>query len=136
MNRRRAREYALQMLFQADFAAKGEERAVPEDVVPGKSDKGDLKGFALDIYRGTLKNLGEIDRVIQDAAENWDLHRMAAVDRNILRFAVYEILYREDIPSAVTINEALEIAKKYSSLESVPFINGLLDKVAKVRAKA
>jgi N utilization substance protein B len=61
---------------------------------------------------------------------------MAAVDRNILRLAVYELLFRNDIPSAVTINEALEIAKKYSSLESVPFINGLLDKVARDRCRA
>ena len=74
--------------------------------------------------------------MVQEAAEHWDLHRMAAVDRNILRFAVYEILYRPDIPSAVTINEALEIAKKYSSLESVPFINGLLDRIARNCAKA
>jgi transcription antitermination factor NusB len=136
MNRRRAREYALQMLFQSEFAGKDREETVPEDAVPGKSDKEELKHFATEIYRGTLQHLEEIDRVIQEAAENWDLHRMAAVDRNILRFAVYEILYRADIPPAVTINEALEIAKKYSSLESVPFINGLLDKVAKVRAKA
>ncbi|HUJ90817.1 MAG TPA: transcription antitermination factor NusB, partial [Syntrophorhabdales bacterium] len=73
--------------------------------------------------------------VIQEAAEHWDVRRMAAVDRNILRSAVYEILYRNDIPSAVTMNEALEIAKKYSSLESVPFINGLLDKIARDSGK-
>lgn len=136
MNRRRAREYALQMLFQREFTGPDRERTVPLDIGPGKDVKEELREFALDIYRGTLSHLAEIDGVIQDAAEHWELHRMAAVDRNILRFAVYEILYRKDIPSAVTINEALEIAKKYSSLESVPFINGLLDKVAKVRAKA
>jgi N utilization substance protein B len=136
MNRRRAREYALQMLFRSEFAGKDREEMIPEDAGPGKNDKEELKHFATEIYRGTLKHLEEIDRVIQEAAENWDLHRMAAVDRNILRFAVYEILYRRDIPSAVTINEALEIAKKYSSLESVPFINGLLDRIARNCAKA
>ncbi|MDA8104483.1 MAG: transcription antitermination factor NusB [Nitrospiraceae bacterium] len=136
MNRRKAREYALQMLFQSEFAGKDREETVPEDAGAGKNDKEELKHFATEIYRGTLKHLEEIDRVIQDAAEHWDLHRMAAVDRNILRFAVYEILYRADIPSAVTINEALEIAKKYSSLESVPFINGLLDRIARNCAKA
>jgi len=136
MNRRKAREYALQMLFQSEFAGKDREETVPEDVGAGKNDKEELKHFATEIYRGTLKHLEEIDRVIQEAAEHWDLHRMAAVDRNILRFAVYEILYRPDIPSAVTINEALEIAKKYSSLESVPFINGLLDRIARNCAKA
>jgi N utilization substance protein B len=85
--------------------------------------------------QGTIDNLEQIDRVIIEAAEHWEMERMAAVDRNILRFAVYEILYRNDIPSAVTINEALEIAKKYSSLESVPFINGLLDKIARDAGK-
>jgi transcription antitermination factor NusB len=136
MNRRKAREYVLQMLFQSEFSGPDGDKPVPEGVGPGKDDKEELKRFAVDIYRGTLGHLGEIDKVIRDAAEHWELHRMAAVDRNILRFAVYEILYRDDIPAAVTINEALEIAKKYSSLESVPFINGLLDKIAKVRAKA
>ncbi len=124
------------MLFQSEFAGKDGEETVPEDAGAGKNDKEELKHFATEIYRGTLKHLEEIDRVVQEAAEHWDLHRMAAVDRNILRFAVYEILYRPDIPSAVTINEALEIAKKYSSLESVPFINGLLDRIARNCAKA
>ena len=124
------------MLFQSEFAGKDREETVPEDAGAGKNDKEELKHFATEIYRGTLKHLEEIDRVVQEAAEHWDLHRMAAVDRNILRFAVYEILYRPDIPSAVTINEALEIAKKYSSLESVPFINGLLDRIARNCAKA
>jgi N utilization substance protein B len=136
MNRRKAREYVLQMLFQSEFSGPDRERAVPEGVGPGKDDKEELRHFAMDIYRGTLGHLEEIDGVIQDAAEHWGLHRMAAVDRNILRFAVYEILFRDDIPAAVTINEALEVAKKYSSLESVPFINGLLDKIARTRAKA
>lgn len=137
MNRRKAREYALQMLFQAEFAGKGRQVPLPDDFWSGKDreESDDLKGFANELARGTVENLGEIDRVIQEAAEHWDVRRMAAVDRNILRFAVYEILYRKDIPSAVTMNEALEIAKKYSSLESVPFINGLLDKIARDAGK-
>ncbi len=135
MNRRKAREYALQMLFQSEFSGADREKTVPEGIGPGKDDNEDTTRFAMDICRGTLNHLEEIDGVIREAAEHWELGRMAAVDRNILRFAVYEILYRKDIPAAVTINEALEIAKKYSSLESVPFINGLLDKVAKGRPK-
>ena len=133
MNRRKAREYALQILFQAEFAGTDREVAPPDDFWSAKDrkEKDDLKKFADDLVRGTIENIQEIDRVIQEAAEHWDVKRMAAVDRNILRFAVYEILYRNDIPSAVTMNEALEIAKKYSSLESVPFINGLLDKIAR-----
>lgn len=85
---------------------------------------------------GTQDKLDEIDRMIERVAENWLLKRMAAVDRNILRIAAYEILYRKDIPSAVTINEALEIAKKYSSLDAASFLNGVLDRLAKEAGKA
>jgi len=136
MNRRKAREYALQMLFQSEFAGKERGVTYPEDFLPPAKEKEVMKKFVEELVTGTIRNITEIDKVIQGAAENWDLNRMAAVDRNILRLAIFEILYRKDIPSAVTINEALEIAKKYSSLESVPFINGLLDKVARDCAKA
>jgi len=131
MRRRRAREYALQILFQIDF--KGREVSVNdfEDFWLDKDETGDVKKFAEEIVRGTIKSLDEIDSWIEKVAENWVLRRMAAVDRNILRFAAYEILYRKDIPSAVTINEAIEIAKKFSSSESAPFINGILDRLAK-----
>ncbi len=131
MNRRKAREYALQALFQREFAGAQSELLKVERLSADSSEKGETEKFADELVRGTIGHLEEIDRVLKGAAENWELDRMAAVDRNILRFAVYEILYRNDIPSAVTINEALEIAKKYSSLESVPFINGLLDKIAR-----
>lgn len=130
MNRRKAREYALQMLFQRDFTGKDSEFNFQDSPSEDKKIKDDSRDFAIKLVAGTLEKREEIDRIIQKAADNWDIHRMAAVDRNILRFAVYEILYRRDIPSAVSINEALEIAKKYSSSESVPFINGLLDKIA------
>jgi len=84
--------------------------------------------------QGTLQHKEEIDALIRKAAEHWVLERMAAVDRSILREAAYEIMYVEDIPPAVTINEALEIAKKYSSEESASFINGILDRIAKWKA--
>lgn len=136
MNRRKAREYALQMLFQSEFAGREKVITFHEDFLPAAKEKEGMKNFVEELVTGTIRNIEEIDLVIQGAAENWDLKRMAAVDRNILRLAIYEIFYRDDIPAAVTINEALEIAKKYSSLESVPFINGLLDKVARDRGKA
>ena len=136
MNRRKAREYALQMLFQSEFAGREKVITFHEDFLPAAKEKDGMKNFVEELVTGTIRNIEEIDLVIQGAAENWDLKRMAAVDRNILRLAIYEIFYRDDIPAAVTINEALEIAKKYSSLESVPFINGLLDKVARNRGKA
>lgn len=136
MNRRKAREYALQMLFQHEFAGDRSGVEFREDGLSEKKANDDLRKFALELVAGTLKHLEEIDRVVQEAAEHWKMERMAAVDRNILRCAVYEILYRHDIPAAVTINEALEIAKKYSSLEASSFINGLLDKIAHIHGKS
>ena len=136
MNRRKAREYALQMLFQHDFVGDRSGLEVTDERSADKKTNEELKKFAGDLVTGTLKHLEEIDRVVQEAAEHWKMERMAAVDRNILRCAVYEIIYRSDIPAAVTINEALEIAKKYSALESVSFINGLLDKIAHIHGKS
>jgi transcription antitermination factor NusB len=136
MNRRKAREYAIQLLFQHDFIGSGSGPGFPEDYKPANAEGEDIKKFALEIVSGTLKHLVEIDEILKEAAENWKMERMAVVDRNILRCAVYEIVYRADIPAAVSINEALEIAKKYSSVESVGFINGLLDKVAQIHGKS
>lgn len=136
MNRRKAREYALQMLFQHEFAGDRSGVELPADSKPGQKKDEDLRKFARELVGGTLGHLEEIDRAVQEAAENWKMERMAAVDRNILRCAVYEILFRNEIPAAVTINEALEVAKKYSSLESASFINGLLDKIAHVHGKS
>jgi N utilization substance protein B len=136
MNRRKAREYALQMLFQHEFSGDRSSLEFADERSPDKKTNEEIKKFAGELVIGTLKHLEEIDRVVQEAAEHWKMERMAAVDRNILRCAVYEILHRSDIPAAVSINEALEIAKKYSSLESVAFINGLLDKIAQIHGKS
>ena len=131
MKRRKAREYALQILFQVDFKEKKIDSNDLEEFWSDKRESRDVKEFAEEIVRGTLSRLDEIDTMIERVTENWLLKRMAAVDRNILRFAAYEILYRKDIPSAVTINEAIEIAKKFSSTEAAPFINGVLDRLTK-----
>jgi N utilization substance protein B len=136
MKRRRAREYALQILFQIDFKEK---KIANKDLESFWSDKDvseDIRKFTETLVKGTLQRLEEIDSKIEKVAENWILNRMAAVDRNILRFAAYEILYRKDIPLAVTINEAIEIAKKFSTSEAAPFINGILDKLAKEADRA
>lgn len=135
MKRRKAREYALQLLFQIDFTKRELERKDLEEFWSDKKESGDIREFTEKLVKGTLENLDEIDGIIEKATENWFLKRMAAVDRNILRFAAYEILHREDIPYAVTINEALEIAKKYSSAEAASFLNGVLDKLAKEAGK-
>jgi N utilization substance protein B len=131
MKRRKAREYAFQFLFQFDFTGKKPDKTDFEEFWADKD--GDAKGreFTEDIVHGTITNLAEVDAALKKAAEHWVLQRMAAVDRNILRIAAYELLFRSDIPSAVTINEALEIAKRYSSIESASFINGILDTIAK-----
>lgn len=135
MNRRKARELSLQMLFQYEFTGERTNFKALEDLDPAKKDDAEIRKFSVELVEGTLAHLDEIDRKIQQVAAHWKMERMASVDRNIMRFAVYEILYRHDIPPAVTINEALEIAKKYSSSESASFINGLLDKIARDSGK-
>jgi N utilization substance protein B len=136
MRRRRAREYALQILFQVDFRSQEVSRNDFEDFWLDKNESEDVRKFTEELVRGTIERLAEIDSRLEKVAENWVLKRMAAVDRNILRFAAFEILYRKDIPPAVTINEAVEIAKKFSSSEAAPFINGILDKLAKEMGKS
>jgi N utilization substance protein B len=136
MKRRKAREYALQILFQADFTERTIDRKDLEDFWSEKKESRDVREFTEDLVKGTLRRLDEIDLMIEKVTEHWLLKRMAAVDRNILRFAAYEILFRSDIPSAVTINEAIEIAKKYSSKEAAPFLNGVLDRLAREAGKA
>lgn len=119
------------MLFQHEFTGEQSNFKAVDDLDPSKKEDAEVRKFAEELVRGTLTHLDEIDQRIRQAAAHWKMDRMASVDRNIMRSAVYEILYREDIPPAVTINEALEIAKKYSSAASVSFINGLLDRIAR-----
>ena len=131
MKRRKGREYAFQFLFQFDFTGKTPDKRDFEQFWADKEDDPELKEFTEDIVYGTISHLGEIDEAIKRAAEHWVLERMAAADRNILRAAAYELLYRKDIPSAVSMNEAIEIAKKFSTGDSASFINGILDTIAK-----
>lgn len=139
MKRRKAREYILQFLYAWEITEKPYNRKdynfIHEEIEKfwertGENEE-NIKSFAFEIIEGTLKNLKEIDEVIKKYATKWDIERMISIDRNIIRFSVYEILYRPDIPFQVTINEAIEIAKKYSTKESAAFINGILDKIAK-----
>lgn len=121
----------LKLLFQFEFTGSRIDRFSPLDFWPEEKDDEGLRRFAGELFSGTVEHLEEIDGKLQAAAEHWDLQRMAAVDRNILRCAAFEILYRKDIPPAATINEALEIAKKYSTQEAAPFINGILDRISR-----
>lgn len=128
--RRKSRELALQMLFQADMG-KQEAEHVRKTFWNERASEGEARGFADDLFRVATERLTEIDEIIQKHAEHWRLDRMAAVDRNVLRTAVAELLGYPRTPPPVIINEALEIARRYSTPESVHFINGVLDSIAK-----
>ncbi len=135
MKRRKAREYALQLLFQLDIRREKPSAAVLKNFWVEYGPDEDVKAFAEEIVKGTYKHLTKINGLIHQCAKNWSLDRMAVVDRNVLRMAAYEILYRMDIPTSVTINEAIEIAKKFGTDESGAFVNGILDRVARVAVK-
>lgn len=116
------------MLFQRDFIESNEELSTFWE---GMEVDPEVVEFANLIARGTREHLEEIDEAIKASAEHWVLERMAAVDRNILRLGTFELLFGTDIPRAVAINEAIEIAKKFSTSESASFINGILDRISK-----
>lgn len=135
MKRRLAREYVLQFLFQNDFAEKNRVKNNLKQFFSDKEKNPEVVQFATKIINGTLEKQDEIDNTIKETAEHWIPDRIAVVDKNILRSAIYELLFCNDIPPAVTINEAIEIAKKYSTAESASFINGILDKIARKTKK-
>jgi N utilization substance protein B len=129
--RRKSREMVLQMLFQADMGRQSAEDVRRSFWKERNSVETDVRGFAEDLFRVAIDRTAEIDGLIERHAEHWRMDRMAAVDRNILRAAVAELLGFRETPRAVIINEALEIARRFSSPESVQFINGVLDSVGK-----
>lgn len=129
--RRKSRELALQMLFQADMGKQQPEEVRRTFWKERGTISGDERGFAEDLFRVASDRNAEIDSLIERHAENWRMERMAAVDRNLLRASVAELLAYPSTPRAVVINEALEIARKFSSPESVQFINGVLDSVGR-----
>jgi len=94
-----------------------------------------IKDFSGSLVRGICQNLSSIDNIISKYADNWDIKRMAVIDKNILRMGTYELLYREEIPYKVSINEAIELAKKYGDFDSGKFVNGILDKIREKEPK-
>jgi N utilization substance protein B len=132
--RREGREAAVQFLYQIDLNREKLETLRPlfwqlrtgpgQSAVPAK-----IRNFADELVSGVTANSAEIDAHIQKCVENYDLHRIAPVDRNILRLAIYEMLHRPEVPPVVSINEAIEIAKKFGGEESGRFINGILDRI-------
>src|SRR5690349_2512154 len=128
--RRKARVCALQMLFQFDVARPGLDELTGMYWRNFGDEMGDVpQEFANDLAVGAIAHLDEIDGLIKQRAENWRISRMAVVDRNILRLAIYEFLYEDETPKTVVINEALEIARKFSTFEATQFINGILDAI-------
>jgi N utilization substance protein B len=128
--RRKARELALQMLFQFDMAGNPPDTIVAtfEDL---QKSKPNTREFAVKIFNGTVNHMTEIDDMIQQQADNWRLSRMAIVDRNIIRMSIYEFMHETDTPKLVIIDEAIEIAKKFGTQKSSQFINGILDGILK-----
>jgi len=128
--RRKARECALQLLFQADLSPMVV--ADFHDIYWRLHPKSpEIRKYADFLFLGTLDHRDDIDALVQKYSEHWRIERMAAVDRNILRMAVFEFLYEKETPTTVVINEALEIARKFSTEESTQFINGILDAINK-----
>jgi N utilization substance protein B len=127
-SRRKSREKALQVLFQLDFH-NADIEAVLKEFWDTHSTGDKVRDFTESLVRGTFTNREIIDQMISSTVENWSIERLAAVDRAILRFATYELMYMPDVPAKVTINEAVEIAKTYGTEESGGFINGVLDKI-------
>lgn len=127
--RSRAREVALQLLFQRDLNARIDRALLERFVRDRLNDKEPLVSFCLSLYEGVLANQADIDRRLSEAAENWRLVRMAAVDRNVLRLGAYELLHTPETPSSVALDEAIELARRYGSADSPAFVNGVLDRL-------
>lgn len=127
-SRRRSREMAVQVLYQVDMAQGDIEEGLRAFCQHFEAPES-IRDFAVDLANGAYKNRVEIDGLISRFSEHWRLERMPAVDRNILRLAVFELLYCQDIPSKVSINEAVDLGKKFGSEDSGSFINGILDKI-------
>jgi transcription antitermination protein NusB len=129
--RRTARERALQALYQLETSEASSDEALDSawSAADQEGKEPDATRFALEAVNGVRENLSGIDKLIQDHSHNWRLDRMSRIDRNILRMGVWELKFRKDIPLKVSINEAVELGKKYGTEESSSFINGLLDRI-------
>ncbi|MBI3020384.1 MAG: transcription antitermination factor NusB [Candidatus Omnitrophica bacterium] len=133
--RTKSREYALQMLYQFDLRG-----TTLTDILEGfwreHEPPAEIKAFANQLVSGTVEHLPTIDPLIASHANNWELNRMAVIDRNILRLGAFELLHMEDVPPKVCINEAIELAKRFGDAESGKFINGILDAIHKTHGRS
>jgi N utilization substance protein B len=127
-NRRKSRELAMQALFYMDMNHNDSNELLERFCLNFASSK-KARPFFLKLVKGVIQAKPEIDSIIETFSDNWKIDRMACVDRNIMRIAVYELLYCHDIPSKVSINEAIDVGKKFGTEESGAFINGILDSI-------
>ncbi len=126
--RTRARELCLQVLYQYDLVGESMLESLGSFLREEETDK-DTRAYAEEMVVSTIKQRDTIDERIQGVAQNWKIGRMAVIDRNVLRLATFELVFREDIPPKVAINEAIELGKRFSTSNSGAFINGILDKI-------
>jgi len=129
-SRRKSRELAMQMLFQAEMGKHTPDQVRATFWKSVDSNEGEVRGFAEDLFRTAIANQEQIDELISANSRHWRLERMPAVDRNLLRMAVGEMIGFKGTPFPIVINEALEIARRYSAPESINFLNGILDAIA------
>ncbi|MFH1873992.1 MAG: transcription antitermination factor NusB [Pseudomonadota bacterium] len=129
-SRRKARECALQLLYQVDLGSP-DLQDTPGCFWSLQEIDSPTREFAMVLFEGVQKNAAEIDDLLSTYSANWKVSRMASIDKNILRVAIFELMHCPDIPAKVTINEAVEIAKNYGTKESGAFVNGILDNIAK-----
>lgn len=134
-SRRKGREAALQVLYQIDLSGEAPDQAVAF-YFDYLTDSGEAREFATQLVQGSCEHRDAIDAKIREVSRHWRLERMARVDRNILRLATYELLYLPDVPRRVTLNEAVELAKRFGDEDSPAFVNGVLDRIASETAKS
>lgn len=127
--RTRSREIALQFLYMHDLRSDAGEQL--EVFLRDETKDRQVREFSVRLIEGVVTHREAIDALLKRVAKNWEIHRMATIDRNVLRMAIFEILHCDDIPSNVSINEAIDLGKRFSTQNSGAFINGILDRVSK-----
>ncbi|MDE0904148.1 MAG: transcription antitermination factor NusB [Planctomycetota bacterium] len=132
--RTRARQVALQFLYQLDLRGPQQIEELDAFLRETETDR-ETVVFARRVVRGVHEHQTEIDQILGEVAKNWQVHRMAVVDRNVLRIGAYELLHASDVPPKVSINEAIELGKRFSTASSGSFVNGILDKVSQMAAE-
>ena len=128
--RRKAREVSIQALFEVDTVGHDPDATVRR-LLSEKNLNGDAASFAVELVDGVIKNKEKIDAIIKESAPEWDIEQMATVDRNILRLAIFEILFNNKVPLKAAINEAIELAKTFGGEKSAKFVNGVLGAVSR-----